>query len=81
MTRRSGTGIGASRKPVVVVAGEDSNDRKGLRVLLEAFCPDMRGRVVEISDSVRLRQAQGATLAPRIATLLRKARACCQGGR
>ncbi|MGI9000190.1 MAG: hypothetical protein ACR2GH_00830 [Pseudonocardia sp.] len=58
-----------------MVAGEYSNDRKCLRILLEAFCPDMRGRIVEISDSVRLRQARSATLTSRIGTLLRKAHA------
>ncbi|MBG0816074.1 hypothetical protein [Planomonospora sp. ID82291] len=59
----------------MVVAGEDRNDRIALRVLLEEFCPDMRGRIVEISDPVRLHQATGATLAARAEALAGKVRA------
>lgn len=59
--RRGGTGTRAAKKPIIVLAGEDRNDCKSLRILLEAFCPDMRGRIVEIKDSVRLRQATGKT--------------------
>ncbi|MDP9841694.1 hypothetical protein [Streptosporangium lutulentum] len=59
----------------MVVAGEDRNDRISLRILLEDFCPEMRGRVVEISDPVRLHQATGANLAARAETLARKVRA------
>jgi hypothetical protein len=59
----------------VVVAGEDSNDRASLRVLLEALCPDMRGRVVEINDSVRLKFATGPRLTERVAVIAAKARA------
>lgn len=70
-----GTGIRATRKPVVVVAGEDANDRRVLRLLMEAQCPGMKGRVVEISDSVRLHLATGANLEKRVETLARKARA------
>lgn len=75
MTRRSGTSVRARRKPVVVVAGEDKNDRACLRVVLEEVCPDMRGRIVEINDSVRLRQATGGNLEKRANTLARQARA------
>lgn len=74
MSRRGGTRIKATRKPIVVLAGEDSNDRKSLRILLEAFCPSMRGRIVEIKDSVRLRDARDE-LTGRVRTLARKARA------
>lgn len=59
----------------MVLAGEDSTDRKCLRVLLEAFCPDMRGRIVEINDSVRLRQASGENLSSRVRALAGKVRA------
>jgi hypothetical protein len=59
----------------VVLAGEDGNDRSSLRVLLEADCPEMRGRLVEIKDSVRLHGASDATLALRADVLVRKARA------
>jgi hypothetical protein len=70
-----GTRSRATRKPVVVVAGEDSSDRKSLTVLLEAMCPEMRGRVVEINTSVRLRLATGSNLAQRVGVLARTARA------
>ncbi|MGH3624244.1 MAG: hypothetical protein ACRDQ5_21065, partial [Sciscionella sp.] len=59
----------------MVLAGEDSTDRKCLRVLLETFCPDMRGRIVEINDSVRLRQASGENLSGRVSTLAGKVHA------
>jgi hypothetical protein len=59
----------------VVVAGEDRNDRQSLRVLLEKLCPQMRGRIVEINDTVRLRGASKETVAGRVATLARKVRA------
>ncbi|MET9066160.1 hypothetical protein [Streptosporangium sandarakinum] len=75
MSRRGGTRARPTRKPVVVVAGEDRNDRLGIRILLEDLCPDMRGRVVEISDPVRLRQATGANLTARAEALARKVRA------
>ncbi|WP_261576451.1 hypothetical protein [Frankia gtarii] len=70
-----GTHTRATRKPVVVLAGEDASDRLSLRVLLEATCPDMRGRIVEIKDPVRLRTATETRLAERVRTLARKARA------
>ncbi|WP_228771640.1 class I SAM-dependent methyltransferase [Actinokineospora iranica] len=60
---------------MVVVAGEDSTDRKCLRILLEAFCPSMAGRIVEINDAVRLRQAGDAALAARVDSLANKVRA------
>lgn len=75
MSRRSGTGIRALKKPVVVLAGEDRNDRHSLRVLLEDLCPDTRGRIVEITDSVRLRGATGSNLSGRVSTLAQKANA------
>lgn len=72
---RGGTRIRATRRPVVVIAGEDANDRKCLRVLLEQFCPEMRGRIVEVNDPVRLRCAGDDTLSKRAETLARKVRA------
>lgn len=75
MTRRGGTRHRATRKPVVVLAGEDSNDRKSLCALLEEICPQMRGRLVEIRDSVRLQNAGQKALAERVDTLARKVRA------
>lgn len=71
---RGGTRVRATKKPVIVIAGENSNDRSSLRHLLEAFCPQMRGRIVEISDPVRLHSAT-TTLAARAEALGRKARA------
>ncbi|GAA0338585.1 hypothetical protein NE235_27830 [Actinoallomurus spadix] len=58
-----------------MLAGEDRNDRRSLRVLLEAACPDMRGRIVEINDPMPLRQASGANLSDRVGRLARLARA------
>ena len=75
MSRRGGTGLRATKKPVVVLAGEDGNDRRCLRILLEDFCPQMRGRIVEINDSVRLRDAGQKALTDRVRTLARKVRA------
>ncbi|MFF0580154.1 hypothetical protein [Streptosporangium saharense] len=59
----------------MVVAGEDRNDRLALRVLLEELCPETRGRIVEISDPVRLHQATGGTLTARAEALAAKVRA------
>lgn len=75
MSRRGGTSIRPNKKPVVVLAGEDRNDRQSLRVLLEAVCPDMRGRLVEVGDTVRLRQATGGNLRDRVESLARKVKA------
>lgn len=75
MSRSGGTRIRATRRPIVVIAGEDRNDRQSLRVLLEKFCPVMRGRIVEINDTVRLRGASSGTLSARVRTLAKKARA------
>ncbi|WP_063843027.1 hypothetical protein [Sphaerimonospora mesophila] len=59
----------------MVLAGEDSNDRRCLRLLLEALCPQMKGRLVEINEPVRLRQATGQRLTDRVNKLARLARA------
>jgi hypothetical protein len=40
-----------------------------LRTLLEAVCPDARGRIVEINEVVRLRDARGAALTERATKL------------
>ncbi len=73
--RTSGTRIRATRKPVVVLAGEDRTDRRTLRILLEQFCPDMQGRIVEINDAIRLRDAKDHTLSSRVKMLARKVHA------
>ncbi|MER7165307.1 hypothetical protein ABT336_04400 [Micromonospora sp. NPDC000207] len=66
----------AAKRPVVVLAGEDRNDRECLRVVLEKLCPTMRGRLVEINDSVRLHRAKShGELISRVRTLTRRARA------
>jgi len=72
---RSGTRIRSTRKPVVVLAGEDRNDRSSLRVVLEELCPQMRGRIVEINDVPRLRNARAETLVNRVEGLARLVRA------
>ena len=46
-----------------------------MRVLLEALCEEARGRVVEINDIVRLRQANDAMLRERINKLAGSVRA------
>lgn len=46
-----------------MLAGEDTNDRRVLRILIEAFCPDTRGRIVEVHDVVRLCRASDVNLA------------------
>ncbi|WP_406312837.1 hypothetical protein OHA77_30480 [Streptosporangium sp. NBC_01639] len=71
MRRKGGTRIAATKWPIVVLAGEDSNDRKCLRILLEAYCPDMHGRLVEINGTLRLCDATGAELERRVERLRR----------
>lgn len=46
-----------------------------MRVLLEQWCPDMRGRIVEINDKPTLHGASTSTLAARAETLAGKVRA------
>ncbi|GAA4919109.1 hypothetical protein LX16_4405 [Stackebrandtia albiflava] len=53
---------------VVVLAGEDRNDREFLRLLLNDICPESVGRVAEIKDAVRLRAAN-QQLASRVKAL------------
>jgi hypothetical protein len=65
-SRRGGTSIRATKKPIIVVAGESANDREVLRCFLEAFCPQMRGRIVFLNDKVPLRDASEATLNDRV---------------
>jgi hypothetical protein len=72
---RGGTRVRATAKPVVVLAGEDANDRRCLRIVLEALCPQMAGRLVEINDTVRLRDASAKNLAARAGMLRQKAKA------
>jgi len=69
------TRIRAMRKPIVVLAGESSNDRAVLRILLEACCPQARGRIVEVNDIVRLRQAGDSNLGARVTKLANSIRA------
>ncbi|MFF3444129.1 hypothetical protein [Streptosporangium sp. NPDC002721] len=71
MSRKGGTRIAATRRPIVVLAGEDGNDRRCLRILLEAYCPDMRGRLVEINGTLRLSDATGVELERRVERLRR----------
>ncbi|MGH3167111.1 MAG: hypothetical protein ACRDN0_14640 [Trebonia sp.] len=49
-----------------MVAGESANDREVLRCFLEAFCPQMQGRIVFLNDKIPLRDASGATLNERV---------------
>lgn len=77
MSSRRGTGRSAERRPVIVLAGEDSHDRQCLRLILEELCPAARGRTVEINQTVRLCAASQGSLTQRISKLvdLAKARA------
>ena len=65
MSPRGWTHQRPTRRQVIVLAGESSNDRKILRAFLEAMCPDARGRVVEINNIIRLRDARDADLVER----------------
>jgi hypothetical protein len=65
-SRRGGTGTRATRRPIIVVAGESANDREVLRCFLEAFCPQMQGRIVFLNDKIPLRDASDATLKERV---------------
>jgi hypothetical protein len=75
VSRRGGTRIRATRRPVVVLAGEDRNDRRCLRILLEAYCDEMRGRLVEINEPVRLHRVPADRLPRRISDLAALVRA------
>jgi len=68
-SRRGGTSARATKKPIIVVAGESANDREVLRCFLETFCPQMRGRIVFLNDKVPLRDARDATLNDRVRRL------------
>ncbi|WP_246264275.1 hypothetical protein [Acrocarpospora pleiomorpha] len=69
------------KRPVVVLVGEDSNDRRCLRTLLEEHCPDMRGRLVEINPSMKFWAAGNERLDERVDRLrkLVNARAAREG--
>lgn len=65
-SRRGGTNTRATKKPIVIIAGESANDREVLRCFLEAFCPQMNGRIVFLNDKVPLRDASETTLNDRV---------------
>ncbi|WP_229758787.1 hypothetical protein [Peterkaempfera bronchialis] len=66
---------------MVVLVGEGQNDREVLRILLEAFNPDLKGRIVTINDKIPLRDATGDVLHGRVTRLagLVRARAAREG--
>lgn len=76
-SRRGGTSTRATKKPIVIVARESANDRGVLQCFLEAFCPQMQGRIVFLNDKVPLRDASETTLNERVRrfALLARARA------
>jgi hypothetical protein len=74
-SRRGGSSTRATKKPIIVVAGESANDREVLRCFLEAFCPQMRGRIVFLNDRVPLRDASGTTLNDRVKRFALRVRA------
>jgi hypothetical protein len=75
LSRRGGTRIRAERKPIIVLAGESGNERMIMRILLEACCPQAKGRIVEVNDGIRLREAGDEKLAARVQQLARSVRA------
>jgi hypothetical protein len=64
-----------TRRPIIVLAGEDTNDRRVMRALIEAFCPDAKGRIVELNDCVRLCKAKDDDLGFRVKKLAGSVRA------
>lgn len=74
-SRPGGTSRRATRRPIVVVAGESANDREVLRCFLEEFCPEMRGRIVFLNDKVPLRDAGEENLKKRVARFAAQVRA------
>lgn len=58
---------------VVVIAGEDRNDRESLKILLEEKRPGLRGSIVQIRDTVRLHRATGTNLTKRVRSIINKA--------
>ena len=75
MNRRLGTRERATRRPVIVLAGESSGDRKVMRTFIEALCGSAQGRIVEINDIVRLCKADERSLRQRAIKLAGSARA------
>jgi hypothetical protein len=75
VSRKGWTRERPTRKPLIVLAGEDTNDRKVLRLFIEALCPNARGRIVEINGTVRFRDADDDALTRRSISLLGKVRA------
>lgn len=59
---------------MIVIAGEDANDRKAMEILVGELRPALMGRVVHIKDPVRLKTATGDNLTQRIRTVINKAK-------
>ncbi|MGW7284780.1 hypothetical protein ACWGH4_04670 [Streptomyces sp. NPDC054847] len=59
---------------MIVLAGEDSNDCRAVEVLIRELRPDLPGKLVRISDPVRLKTATGDNLTERICTVIKKAK-------
>ena len=74
-SRPGGTSRRATRRPIVVVAGESANDREVLRCFLEELCPEMNGRIVFLNDKVPLRDAGEENLKKRVARFAAQVRA------
>jgi hypothetical protein len=69
-----GTSKKADRKPVLVLAGEDRNDRDCMSTVINALFPDMRGSIHQIKKQPRLHLAAGE-LNTRVDVLIRLAKA------
>lgn len=59
---------------MIVIAGEDANDRKALEVLVREHRPTLKSELVHINDPVRIKTATGTNLTKRIRTVVNKAR-------
>ncbi|WP_432744443.1 hypothetical protein H7827_10590 [Streptomyces sp. JH002] len=68
-------GKSALGRSVIVLAGEDSNDRKVVRELISELCPGLGSKLIEIRDSVRLKAATPGKLDERVRVLVGKAKA------
>jgi hypothetical protein len=74
VSARRGTGRHATDTPVIVLAGEDRNDRQCLKIAITALRPDIGKRIVEINDTVRLRDSRD-TVTGRVDRLINQAKA------
>lgn len=73
MSKKSGARSKKKKDEVIVIAGEDRNDRDSLKILLEERRPELSGRIIQIRDPVRLHKAKENDLAGRVRAIVSKA--------